>query len=292
MTVTDMAFLLLKASFFASLVAVGTAASLRDLMAPVRNPRRWLRGLLAMQIAAPVLAIAMVLTLPLSTPVRIALVLVAVSPVPPRSPTNACTEAESRSYSASLLSTSVLLAVVLTPLALTIIGAPAGFGRDSATLSFAIRNVVALLVPFLVGRAIHAAAPQVSVQVSRVLSRLGTILLVLAVLPLAAMHFVEVRQLATSVIVVVMFSWCVGSLLIGHVLGGADREERTALALSTATRHPGFALPLALAEAPHDSLAVAAILLFVFAASTCAELYLFGLRRHAAPRLPQVAPHP
>ena len=46
-------------------------------------------------------------------------------------------------------------------------------------------------------------------------------------------------------------TFAVGALLIGHVLGGPDPRERTALAIATVTRHPGLALFMATASFPN-----------------------------------------
>jgi BASS family bile acid:Na+ symporter len=50
-------------------------------------------------------------------------------------------------------------------------------------------------------------------------------------------------------------------LAIGHLLGGPDPDQRTVLALSTATRHPGVALAIVGANFPGEKAALAAILL-------------------------------
>ena len=53
------------------------------------------------------------------------------------------------------------------------------------------------------------------------------------------------------------------SLVVGHVLGGPDEDDRTVLALATASRHPGVALTIAGAVAP-DRPAVSAAVLLAF----------------------------
>ena len=56
--------------------------------------------------------------------------------------------------------------------------------------------------------------------------------------------------------------WLVG-LAIGHLLGGPAPENRTSLAISTASRHPGIALALAQANFPAEKLVLAALLLYL-----------------------------
>jgi bile acid:Na+ symporter, BASS family len=72
-------------------------------------------------------------------------------------------------------------------------------------------------------------------------------------------------------------------LAAGHLLGGPDPDDRTVLALSTATRHPGVAIAIANANFPGGKLAVAAVLLYVLVSAVVSIPYLNWIkRRHAA----------
>jgi len=52
-------------------------------------------------------------------------------------------------------------------------------------------------------------------------------------------------------------------LVIGHFLGGPEPENRVALAMATASRHPGIAIALSVANFPEEKLAMAAVLLYL-----------------------------
>jgi BASS family bile acid:Na+ symporter len=62
-----------------------------------------------------------------------------------------------------------------------------------------------------------------------------------------------------TIVAIVLLTVC--GLLVGHALGGPDPGDRTVLALSTATRHPGVAVAVARASAPDDPTVVAAVFL-------------------------------
>lgn len=51
-------------------------------------------------------------------------------------------------------------------------------------------------------------------------------------------------------------------MMVGHPLGGPDLEDRTVLALSTASRHPGVAMAVAAANYPGNKVIGVAILLY------------------------------
>jgi bile acid:Na+ symporter, BASS family len=71
-------------------------------------------------------------------------------------------------------------------------------------------------------------------------------------------------------------------LATGHWLGGPDPQDRTVLALSTASRHPGVAMAIAQANFPGQKLVVGAILLYLIVNVILSALYLTSRRRHPA----------
>jgi BASS family bile acid:Na+ symporter len=81
---------------------------------------------------------------------------------------------------------------------------------------------------------------------------------------------------------VVCASLCVAALLIGHVMGGPERGDRTVLALSTAMRHPAMAIALAKANFGDEPLVIPAILLYVLVAVVVRVPYMkLSVRRQA-----------
>jgi BASS family bile acid:Na+ symporter len=68
-----------------------------------------------------------------------------------------------------------------------------------------------------------------------------------------------VAQIGNFTLVAIAVIVLVG-LLVGHLLGGPDPRDRTALALSTASRHPGVAAGVAMAVMPDDRSVLAAVL--------------------------------
>lgn len=62
-------------------------------------------------------------------------------------------------------------------------------------------------------------------------------------------------------------------LAAGHLLGGPNPEDRTVLALSTASRHPAVALAIASAGGAEKKAELAAILLYVTVAAVVSALY-------------------
>jgi bile acid:Na+ symporter, BASS family len=68
-------------------------------------------------------------------------------------------------------------------------------------------------------------------------------------------------------------------VIIGHVLGGPEPDNRPVLALATASRHPAVALAIAHANFPEQKLAAAEVFLYLILSSILSALYLSWIKR-------------
>jgi bile acid:Na+ symporter, BASS family len=68
-------------------------------------------------------------------------------------------------------------------------------------------------------------------------------------------------------------------LAIGQALGGPEPDDRTVLALCTATRHPGIAMAIAHANFPDEKLVPAAVILYFIVSAILTIPYVTWRRR-------------
>jgi BASS family bile acid:Na+ symporter len=126
-----------------------------------------------------------------------------------------------------------------------------------------VLRIVALtvLVPLGIGmwvrRAWHGDVERVAGNADKV----GTVLLVLAFLPVLIAKWPAIRSLLGDGTLLAIVAFTAIGLFVGHVLGGRDPRDRTVLALATSSRHPAVALAVAAAVFPDQKLAPAAVLL-------------------------------
>jgi BASS family bile acid:Na+ symporter len=120
--------------------------------------------------------------------------------------------------------------------------------------------LVSVVVPLCLGIVVRAIAPAVAEAVSRPLALLATILLVLTALPIAYVTGAAVWQLVGDGVVVLLVLFAVLGLAAGHFLGGPDEDDRTVLALATATRHPAIAMAIASVNFPDEKATLAVVL--------------------------------
>jgi len=232
-----------------------------DMLSLLRRPGLCVRSVLAMSIVMPLIAALLAGAFALNRQIELALIALAVAPVPPILPNKQIKAGASTSYSVGLLALSSVLAIVLIPLTVDVIGRL--FGHDVRVPPAAIIKAVGLtlLAPLLAGMVVRELAPGLAAKLVKPLTLIGNILLVAACIPVLVVAWPELtKQIGNFTLVAIVALVLIG-LLVGHLLGGPDPGDRTALALSTAQRHPGVALAVASIVAPHDKSVVMAVLL-------------------------------
>jgi BASS family bile acid:Na+ symporter len=86
--------------------------------------------------------------------------------------------------------------------------------------------------------------------------------------------------------VVSLASFALVGLIVGHLLGGPEPDNRPVLALATASRHPAVALAIAHANFPEQKLAGPAVFLYVILSGILSALYLSWVKRQRAGGIP------
>jgi BASS family bile acid:Na+ symporter len=255
--------ILLQVSLGLIVIGLGLQTAPGDLTYLVRRPSLLVRSVLAMNVLTPLVAAGMAAAFHLAPEVEVALVLLAVSPVPPVLPKKQMKAGGNASYAIGLLALSAVLAIVAVPVSMVLIGR--AFGVPLKVPVSVIARVVgsSVLAPLLVGVLVRQFVPGAAARLTRPLSAIGsTVLLGLVVLILARSWPALLGTMGGFTMVAVV-AFVLISLLAGHLLGGPDADDRTVLALSTASRHPGVALAIAGAIGRNDA-SVSAAVMFAF----------------------------
>jgi len=271
--------LLLKASVFLSVFAIGLSSGANDARYLFRRPRELMRALLAMNILMPALAIAMALWLDLAPELKIALVLLAVSPIPPLLPGKMTKAGSSGSYALGLLIAISLLSIIFVPLAMKIIARIFDLPLGMSLVSVASLVFVTVLLPVGLGMLARRALPALASRLAEPIKKIAGIALLACVVVIVIAGARVLGVVANSGALVAIAAFVVFGLVAGHVLGGPASENRAALALSSATRHPGVAIAIAQANFPEQKLATAAILLYLLVCAVVTIPYLAWNKR-------------
>ncbi len=285
MSIATLLPLLLKTSLALLVFSLGLSATLQDTTYLFRRPGQLARALGAMFVVLPVTALILARALEPPAAVKIALVALALSPLPPTFPRKALKQGGRVSYVAGLLVAATLVAVPLIPLSLELIERQRNLPlqmRPAAVLALVFWS---LLLPLLAGIVVRRASPALAQRAAGPITTIAFAVLVLGVIPILVRVWPAMVSLVGNGTLLAMVLLVVVGLAAGHLLGGPDPEDRTVLALSTATRHPAIAIAIAQANFPDQKLAPAAILLYVLVSVVVALPYLKWAKRHhvAAP---------
>jgi BASS family bile acid:Na+ symporter len=242
------------------------------------RPRLLWRSLLAMYVLVPLAAFLLVAFLPLSPGLKAALLVFAVSAGAPLLPRK-LGDFGSGAYVFSLLVLSSLLAIVLVPIWVMLLGRYFDVAAEVDPMTVAMVIGKAFLLPLGVGMMLRAIFPKLGDGLAdRLIGVAGTVLGVCG-LALLASHwdvFLAVRWQGMATLLVLLLL----ALAIGHALGGPSPDDRTALAIACATRHVGIAVMVATSfPGPRTAVLVAA---YVVASAAVSLPYLKWRRRAAA----------
>jgi bile acid:Na+ symporter, BASS family len=264
----------------------GLRSTVRDASALFRHPALLVRSLFAMNVLLPLFAALMVAKFALRPPIGVALIAVAVSPVPPFLPGQQLKLVARQEFVLGLFGASSLLAIVLAPLTIGLIGL--FFVRQGNISPITIAKIVALtvLIPFSLGMIVRRRAAGFAERASPIAGNVGIFLLAVAAVPVLITAWPEMIALIGSRTLIAVVAFTGVGLTVGHLLGGRNSDNRTVLALASATRHPGVALTIATAMFPDQELVAPALLLYVFVSGIASAPYVLWRMRQRKRMVP------
>jgi BASS family bile acid:Na+ symporter len=246
-----------------------------------RRPGPMVRGLFAVLVAAPALALALTRSLGLPPPAEIGIVLMAISPGAPVALRRSLDAGGHRSFAPSLQITVVLLAVVSMPLSIAVLGQIYATEASITPREVARQVLAAQLLPLGLGMALQHARAPLADRLEPPITRFGTLLLV-ATVSLLLIDAWEVTVTAGFRVLAAILLVTYGALAVGHLLGGPEPAMRTAVAISSAARNAGLALLVATQNSAPP--AVNAAILAYLLVSVFAILPYVAWRRRAGAR--------
>lgn len=221
-----------------TMLSVGMALSVPQIVATLHSPRRLLSALAANFIIVPLLAYLLTRTIPLAQPLAIGLLLLGSGAGAPFSPKLVQFARGDLAFSVGLTILLMLVTVGFMPIVLLLL-LPMSHVRPWL---IAKPLVTVMLAPLLLGLLIRARGPTIARYSEPVLRRASTVGLVLAVVLVItanyrnAVQMVDFRAILAAVLLLVL------SLACGFVLGGPSSRTRSTLAFATGQRDLSAAL--------------------------------------------------
>lgn len=274
MDLTALILLGLKASIFLTVFALALETTLDDALYLFRRPSELVQSLLSMNVIMPLFAAALVALFDLHPAVEIALIALAVSPVPPILPKKQVKAGGHGSYAMGLLVAAAVLAIVFVPLTVDLLGRVFGGAAQISVVTIAQLVFTTVLLPLTAGMAVDHFAPAFADRIAKPVSLAAAVLLIGSALPVVITAWPAITSLIGNGTIIAIAAFVIVGLAAGHALGGPVPEDRTVLAFSTASRHPGVALAIASANFPGEKLVLAAVLLYLIVNAVVSMLYM------------------
>jgi len=268
-------------SIVLTVLGFGLQATWDDVSYVVRRPAYVARALLAMLVIMPLVALTFQRVFSLPLPVEVALVALAISPVPPLLPRREDKAGVHAPYGIALMATAALLSVVAIPLAVALLGWMFDQPFHMGVGTVALKVVETALLPLLVGMALRALTPGLAARLTSPVAHVAAVLLVLCALVLVGTQLPAVWALIGNGALLALLGFVVLGLLAGHLLAGSEPDDQIVLALSTACRHPALALAIGATNFPDENL-VPCIVLYLMVNLAVGAAYLAWQRRRLA----------
>jgi BASS family bile acid:Na+ symporter len=254
--------LLLMGSVFLVVFALALRTRESDALYMFNHPGDALRVFVAMYVVVPAVAVALALAFALPPVVKIALVAIAFSPMPPVLPGKQLKAGGSLNYVTGLLFGSAVMSIIAAPLGLWLIDplTPADMSLHPRNILPPILLSVALpLVLGVIGRKLLGA--ERAEAWSAPISKVATIAMMVGVLVLVVALAPAMWKLVGDGTLLALAAMILAGIFAGYWLAKGDNGDKAALALAASARHPGVAIAIAAANFPNEKMAPAAILL-------------------------------
>ncbi len=232
-----------------------------------------------MNVLVPVAAMLLVGLFPLDPAVKAGILMMAVSPLPPFIPGKQMSIGAEKCYAYGLYTALILLAVVIVPVTVAVLGQIYGVDVVPPVWGVARQVVLTALLPLAIGLAVRRFAPALAAKALRPVKILAVVLLLAALIPLLVKVMPAILALIGNGTVIAMALTAAAGLAAGHWLGGPDRQNRAALAMAAAMRHPGIAITIAKAN-ESDKAVTAAILGMLIVGGIVGTAYSLRMKPH------------
>ena len=284
MNAIQLMMLAINASMFMVVFTLGLGATFDSIVYLFRRPALLLRSLLSMNVIMLAFAIAFCLTFHPPRAINIALIGLAISPVPPFLPNQQLGAGGSSRYVFGLLVGTALSSIALVPITIGFLDHVFGLDIEIPAAKVATIVCITVLIPLLLGVVVRHFWPEVAARIERPISRVGNVLLLLAAVPMLVIVTPLLWPLIGNGVLAALVAFTLVGVTVGHLLGGPDPRKRAVLALATGSRHPGIALAIASINFPGQKDVMAVVIYHLVIGALVALPYVIWRKRARAAR--------
>jgi len=242
-----------------TMFSLGLQTELGELRTLFSSPAALFRALLANFVIAPLLALAIVRSVPLSPGSEAALLILACVPGGLSAVQFTRKQKGQEAVAGTLVVLLSVLAVFLSPLILHVVLRPEA-SPDIPYLRVLAFYALFLLAPLGVGMVLGAVSPRLGAKLTSVLGLVSGLCFVGFMLLTKSFRKEAVGSIGGTA-VAAMLGFILAAMLTGWLLGGPQRERRYMLASATSMRNAALALAIA-RESPEGAVVLPSLVAF------------------------------
>jgi BASS family bile acid:Na+ symporter len=277
----DIIGLVFQLSVAVSVFGYGLYANNEDILYVFRRPRLLVVSLLAMFVVVPVAALAIELYFDFPHAARVAIVVLALTPVSQLLPRTEISSGGRPSYAYGLSFAVASLSIVIVPAMTHFVGRVMGrpFGVPAGTVATTL--LLTVLLPLGLGMLAQRLLPNLADRIKDPMVRIANIALLAALAFVLVLVFPSVLDVIGVGTVVAMAVFIAVALAVGHFMGGPDPDHSVVLAIACANRNPGMGIAIAVALFPAENF-VATMVLYGILVSVVSKPYINWQKRRLA----------
>jgi BASS family bile acid:Na+ symporter len=246
------------------MLGVGLRTAFGQVIDAARQVRLIGLGVLANFVVVPVLIYLSLVWLPVTSDVKIGIMLMAAAPIAPMAPPFVGMARGNVAFAVGLMTIVALFSVPLTPLILDLALPKSTEGMALDSMQIIKTLLIAQLIPISVGMAIRQLSPKWAERLLKFVPIIGQFGLIVGVGLLLAKDAKQILSLGLLPHLV-MALMVIGSIFIGDLmLIGETDDKRRSLAVSTAIRNVPLAFLIAGENFPGTVVAPVTLLFGVF----------------------------
>ena len=274
-----------QVSIAATVFGFGLSATRADVEYVFRRPRLLIVSLLAMFVVMPVIALALEVYLDLPHAARVALVVIALSPVPQLLPRTSITSGGRATYAYGLAFAVASVSLALVPALVHFLGRVMSRPFEVPPGAVAEVLIPTVLGPLAAGMLAARLLPRVARRVQVPLVRVANLTLSLALVLLLVSIVPAIGDAFDPRTLIAMTAFVAAGLAVGHVMGGPDPSDAVVLAIACTNRNPAIAISVATANFPSESFGPT-VLVYALLVGVVTKPYITWQRRRLAAARP------
>ena len=241
---------LVTVTIFTLMLTIGVNQSYQQLTSLWHRRSELLRALFAVVVFVPAFVYLLMSIFDLSAPVSYGLALLAAAPGAPLTTKRSQMVMADAEYTSSLQLILAVLAIVVTPVLLSIFNASFDLGLDSVRPVYVAQQILTVtFLPVVIGLLVSYFAPNLTERLQKPLNLLANLLFGLMALGLIAI-LVVADDLRSQLLlgwpaILAIAAMALAAVTAGHVIGGPVKGQRAGLAIACLARNLGLALFIA-----------------------------------------------